>query len=160
MHKLPLLPYAYDALEPVISRETLEYHHDKHHRACVQKVNELRLAPARGAKPTGALATAIDENFDSFTEFKQQFTIAGETLFGSGWTWLAATPDGSLQIVTTQDAGCPLNPGLRPLLTCDVWEHAYYIDYRNRRPDSLKGFCKIVNWDFVSAEFLAEFADC
>jgi Fe-Mn family superoxide dismutase len=103
----------------------------------------------------GALADAINSKFGSFAEFKDQFTKSAATNFGSGWTWLVKNADGSLEIVNTSNAGCPLTAGQTPLLTCDVWEHAYYIDYRNARPKYLESFWALVNWDFVAANFAA-----
>jgi Fe-Mn family superoxide dismutase len=103
----------------------------------------------------GALADAINSKFGSFAEFKEQFTKSAATNFGSGWTWLVKNADGSLEIVNTSNAGCPLTAGQTPLLTCDVWEHAYYIDYRNARPKYLESFWALVNWDFVAANFAA-----
>lgn len=111
------------------------------------------LAPKAGGEPTGKLAAAITGKFGSFTEFRTQFTQAAATQFGSGWAWLVKNPDGSLEIEQTGNAGCPLTTGKKPLLTCDVWEHAYYIDYRNARPDYIEGFWKLVNWDFVATQW-------
>ena len=108
------------------------------------------LRPAGGGEPEGALAKAIDEAFGSFSEFKERFTESAATNFGSGWTWLVKQPDGSLAIVNTSNAGNPMTDGSQPLLTCDVWEHAYYIDYRNARNKYLDAFWNLVNWDFVT----------
>lgn len=186
-HKLPPLPYAIGALEPYISRETLEYHHGKHHRAYVTKLNALIeggefsdasleeivlhsrdaifnnaaqawnhdfywccLSPEGGNAPTGELGRVIDSTFHSFTEFKKQFSQTAENLFGSGWVWLVRNPDGTLAIASTHNADTPMKSGQTALLTCDVWEHAYYIDRRHWRPDYLKAFWHIVNWDFVA----------
>ncbi len=186
-HELPELPYAQDALEPYISKETLMYHHGKHHAAYVKNLNQLiqdtpfanasldqivlqseggvfnnaaqvwnhtfywhSLSPQGGDAPTGALADAIDHAFGSFGAFKQQFTEAGMKRFGSGWVWLVKTAAGELDIVTTGNAGNPLTDGLTPLLTCDVWEHAYYIDTRNDRGQYLSNFWQLVNWDFAA----------
>ncbi|EMR13426.1 superoxide dismutase (Fe) [Methylophaga lonarensis MPL] len=102
---------------------------------------------------SGALADAINEAFGSFDEFKAKFSQSAATNFGSGWTWLVKNADGKLEIVNTSNAGCPLTSGQTPLLTCDVWEHAYYIDFRNARPKYLETFWKLVNWDFVAANF-------
>ena len=102
---------------------------------------------------SGALADAINEAFGSFEEFKAKFSQSAATNFGSGWTWLVKNVDGKLEIVNTSNAGCPLTSGQIPLLTCDVWEHAYYIDFRNARPKYLETFWKLVNWDFVAANF-------
>jgi superoxide dismutase, Fe-Mn family len=184
---LPKLPWAEDALAPVISKETISYHYGKHHAAYVANLNKLVkgtpyesmtveeivkkatpgpllnnaaqvwnhtfywncMAPNAGDEPSGVLAEAIDKNFGSFAKFKQKFTETAVKLFGSGWTWLVRNPDGSLAIVPTGNAGTPLTEGKTPLLTCDVWEHAYYIDYRNRRPDYVAAFWKVVDWKAV-----------
>jgi Fe-Mn family superoxide dismutase len=187
-HTLPDLPYAMDALEPHISRETLEYHYGKHHNTYVEKLNGLIkdtewanasleeivrgssggvfnnaaqvwnhtfywhcLSPNGGGAPGGELAKAIDASFGSFDKFKQQFSDKAVTLFGSGWAWLVKKPDGALAIVQTGNAETPLTGDSKPLMTCDVWEHAYYIDYRNARPKYLEAFWKLVNWDFVAS---------
>ena len=189
-HTLPDLPYAMAALEPHISRETLEYHYGKHHRTYVDKLNGLIegtelagasledvvrgssggvfnnaaqvwnhtfywhcLSPSGGGKPDGALAKAIDDAFGSFEDFHKQFSDKAVTLFGSGWAWLVKQPDGKLAIVQTSNAETPLTGKNEPLLTCDVWEHAYYIDYRNARPKYLEAFWQLVNWDFVAKNF-------
>lgn len=188
-HKLPELPYAMDALEPHISRETLEYHYGKHHKTYVDNLNKLIpgtefeklsleeiikkssggvfnnaaqiwnhtfywncLSP-KGGEPSGALADAIKKSFGSIDEFKQKFSQTAITTFGSGWGWLVKNSSGDLEIVSTSNAGCPLTDGKMPLLTCDVWEHAYYIDYRNARPKYVETFWKIVNWDFVANNY-------
>ena len=185
--ELPTLAYDLDGLEPHISKETLEYHHGKHHQAYVNKLNaaitgtefaDMSLEdiikkssggvfnnaaqiwnhtfyfngfkPNGGGEPTGAVADAINETFGSFKEFKEKFTQAAATLFGSGWAWLVKDNNGKLEIVTTQNAGNPLTDGKTPLLTCDVWEHAYYIDVRNARPKYIENFWEIINWDFVA----------
>jgi len=190
-HKLPELPYAMDALEPHISKETLEYHYGKHHKTYVDNLNKLIpgtefeslslediikkssggifnnaaqiwnhsfywncLSP-KGGEPGGALAEAINKNFGSLDEFKQKFSQTAVTTFGSGWGWLVKNAAGDLEIVSTSNAGCPLTEGKTPLLTCDVWEHAYYIDYRNARPKYVETFWKIVNWDFVAQNYKA-----
>ncbi|MCC4265525.1 superoxide dismutase [Fe] [Oceanimonas baumannii] len=112
------------------------------------------LSPNGGGEPTGALADAIKAAFGSFDAFKEEFTKSAVTNFGSGWTWLVKKADGTVGLVNTSNAGCPLTEaGLTPLLTCDVWEHAYYIDYRNVRPDYVKAFWALVNWDFVAENF-------
>lgn len=103
----------------------------------------------------GALGDAINSKFGSFADFKEQFSKSAATNFGSGWTWLVKNADGSIEIVNTSNAGCPLTAGQTPLLTCDVWEHAYYIDYRNARPKYLESFWALVNWDFVAANYAA-----
>ncbi len=188
-HQLPDLPFALDALVPYISKETLEYHHGKHHRAYVDKLNVLIkgtpfedasleeiirkadggifnngaqvfnhtfywncLIPG-GTQPTGALAAALDKEFGSIDQFKTNFTDKAATTFGSGWAWLVRTEAGGLEIVSTSNAGNPLRDRRQPLLTCDVWEHAYYIDYRNARPKYLEAFWNLINWDFVAANF-------
>jgi Fe-Mn family superoxide dismutase len=103
--------------------------------------------------PDGQVAEAINESFGSFDSFKEQFTKAAGTLFGSGWAWLIKQDDGKLQIVQEPNAGNPLRKGLKPLMTCDVWEHAYYIDYRNKRPDYIKSFWEILDWDIVAERY-------
>ena len=187
-HTLPDLPYAMDALEPHISKETLEYHYGKHHKTYVDKLNPLIegtewadkpleeiirgssggifnnaaqvwnhtfywhcLSPDGGGEPTGKLAEAINASFGSFAAFKEQFSDKSVTLFGSGWAWLVKQPDGKLAIVQTSNAETPITGDSKPLLTCDVWEHAYYIDYRNARPKYLEAFWQLVNWDFVAS---------
>jgi Fe-Mn family superoxide dismutase len=188
--ELPILPYAQDALEPVISKQTIEFHYGKHHQAYVTNLNKLVIGtefenatleeivkkstggifnngaqiwnhtfywesfkPNGGGEPTGDLADAINKSFGSYAEFKEKFTAAAATLFGAGWAWLVKNADGTLQIVQESNAGNPLKNGLKPLLTCDVWEHAYYIDYQNRRPDYVSGFWGIINWDKVAERF-------
>lgn len=111
------------------------------------------LAPNAGGEPTGALKAAIDKKFGSFEEFKKQFTATCVGTFGSGWGWLVKTPAGELELVSTSNAATPLNTVNKALLTCDVWEHAYYIDYRNSRPNYMAAFWNLVNWDFVSKNF-------
>jgi superoxide dismutase, Fe-Mn family len=111
------------------------------------------LSPHGGGAPTGALAQAIDKTFGSFDKFKEEFTKCAITTFGSGWAWLVKNPDGSLALVSTSNAGCPLTSNQQPLLTCDVWEHAYYIDYRNARPKYLEAFWQLVNWQFADENF-------
>ncbi len=186
--ELPKLPYAMDALEPYISKQTLEFHYGKHHQAYVNNLNNLVpgtefenanleeivkkasggifnngaqvwnhtfywncLKPNGGGLPTGKLLDAINHSFGSFDEFKQKFSTAAATLFGSGWAWLVKNNDGSLAIVQESNAGNPLKSGLTPLLTCDVWEHAYYIDQQNKRPDYISSFWNLVDWDAVSS---------
>jgi len=109
------------------------------------------LSPNGGGEPTGAIADAINEAFGSFAEFKEQFSKTSITTFGSGWGWLVKNSDGSLALASTSNAGNPLTEGQTPILTCDVWEHAYYVDYRNRRPDYVAAFWNLVNWDFANA---------
>lgn len=188
--ELPKLPYALNALEPVISQKTLEFHYGKHHQAYVNNLNNLvpgtkfenasletiikeadggifnngaqvwnhtfffnSLAPNAGAEPGGALSDAIKKSFGSFSEFKEKFSKSAVTLFGSGWAWLVKKNDGSLEIVQESNAGNPLRNGLTPILTCDVWEHAYYLDYQNKRPDFVEAFWKLVNWREVETRF-------
>jgi Fe-Mn family superoxide dismutase len=189
-HELPPLPYAKDALQPHISAETLDYHHDKHHQAYVTNLNGLIegtefaamsledivaratggifnnaaqtwnhtffwncMSPDGGGAPTGELAAAIERDFGSFEAFKEEFTKTAVKTFVSGWAWLVRNDDGSLALVSTSNAGNPMTSGQKPLLTCDVWEHAYYIDYRNARPKFVEAFWNLVNWDFVAANF-------
>ena len=109
------------------------------------------LSPKGGGEPSGALADAIAKNFTSFAAFKEKLTNAAITQFGSGWAWLVKNPDGSLAVEQTSNAGTPLKDGKKPLLTVDVWEHAYYIDYRNARPKYLEAFWNLVNWEFAGA---------
>lgn len=111
------------------------------------------LSPTGGGAPSGALAEAINEAFGSFEAFKEKFSTSAATNFGSGWTWLVKGGDGKLAIVNTSNAGCPITDGVTPILTCDVWEHAYYIDYRNARPKYLEAFWNLVNWDFAAHNF-------
>ena len=177
---LPELPYALDALEPFISKRTLEFHYGKHHNAYVNKLNELiqgtefenagleeiikkagggifnngaqvwnhtfyfmQFSPKGGGEPTGDLGKAIINEFGSFEHFKEAFSTAAATLFGSGWAWLVKGKDGRLGIVKESNAGNPLRDGLIPILTCDVWEHAYYLDKQNLRPSYIEDFWKI-----------------
>lgn len=188
--ELPQLPYAMDALEPFISKQTLEFHYGKHHQAYVTNLNKLVpgtefenatleeiirkatggifnngaqiwnhtfywhcLKPNGGGEPSGKLAEAIVQKFGSFAEFKDKFSTAAATLFGSGWAWLVKTPERKLEIVQESNAGNPLRNGHTPLLTCDVWEHAYYLDKQNRRPDYISDFWKLVDWDAVAKRF-------
>jgi superoxide dismutase, Fe-Mn family len=113
------------------------------------------LSPNGGGTPTGGLANAIERTFGSFDKFKEEFTKCAVTTFGSGWAWLVKNPNGTLELVSTSNAGCPLTAGQTPILTCDVWEHAYYIDFRNLRPKYLEAFWALVNWDFASANYEA-----
>lgn len=190
MFELPKLPYALDALQPNISKETLEYHYGKHHQAYVNNLNNLTkdnefgnmsleeiimqasggifnnaaqvwnhtfywncMTPKSTREPSGTLADAIKKKFGSFDEFKKLFSQSATTLFGSGWTWLAKTDSGELEIMNTGNAGLPMKDGKKALLTCDVWEHAYYIDYRNVRATYVENFWNLVNWDFVAENF-------
>ena len=191
-HKLPVLPYALDALAPHLSKETLEYHYGKHHQTYITNLNNqikgtefenadleeivkkssgglfnnaaqtwnhtfywLSLTPNGQGKPAGELAAAIDAKWGSFDAFKAEFDKVAAGTFGSGWAWLVKKADGSLDLVSTSNAATPLTTDAVPLLTCDVWEHAYYIDYRNSRPNYLGGFWNIVNWDEVAKRFAA-----
>jgi Fe-Mn family superoxide dismutase len=189
-HVLPPLRFAKDALEPVISAETIDFHYGKHHQAYVTNLNKLvpgtefedatleeivmkssggifnnaaqvwnhtfywnGLSPEGGGEPGGALGAAIDEAFGSFAGFKQAFVKSAVGNFGSGWTWLVKNADGGVEIVNTSNAATPLRDGKTPLLTIDVWEHAYYIDYRNARPKYLEQIWKLVDWNFVSSNY-------
>jgi superoxide dismutase len=185
---LPSLPYAIDALAPAYSRETLEFHHGKHHTAYVDKLNELQkgtefesmaledvikkaqggiynqaaqiwnhsffwncMKPQGGGQPTGALTDAINAKWGSLAEFKKAFVASAVGNFGSGWTWLVKKAGGGLEIVNMGAAGTPLTTGDTPVLTVDVWEHAYYIDYRNARQKFVETFFEqLVNWDFAA----------
>ena len=187
-YQLIQLPYEANALEPVISQETIGFHHGKHLNAYVNNLNGLIegtkyadmpleeivktadggvfnnagqilnhemyftqfRAPKADNKPTGMIAQWIDQQFGSFEVFKEEFAKKGATLFGSGWVWLSADKDGKLVITQEPNANNPVQRGLKPLLTFDVWEHAYYIDYQNRRPDHLAALWQIVNWDVVN----------
>ena len=113
------------------------------------------LSPNGGGEPTGDLANVINQTFGSFEKFKEEFTKCAVTTFGSGWAWLVKNADGTLALVSTSNAGCPLTTDQKPLLTCDVWEHAYYIDYRNARPAYLEAFWKLVNWEFAAENYSA-----
>ena len=149
--ELPALPYEKNALEPHISQETLEYHYGKHHNTYVTKLNGLVEGTDNGGgEPTGAAKDAIEKAFGSFEDFKKEFNDKAANNFGSGWTWLVKKADGSVAIVNTSNAETPLTTADKPVLTVDVWEHAYYIDYRNSRPNYLEAFWKLVNWDFVN----------
>ncbi|KAA8735483.1 superoxide dismutase [Acinetobacter qingfengensis] len=197
---LPALPYAYDALEPHISKETLEFHHDKHHQTYVTNLNNLiketelegktleeiitasagdtskagifnnaaqvwnhtfywnSLTPNGGGKPTGAIAVKIDEAFGSYEKFAEEFANAAATQFGSGWAWLVADEiNGNLSILKTANADTPLAHGKIAVLTIDVWEHAYYIDFRNARPKYIATFLEsLVNWDYANAKLAGQ----
>lgn len=189
-HTLPPLPYPKEALEPHISRETLEFHYGKHHQAYVTNLNNLIkgtefesasledivrkssggvfnnaaqvwnhtfywncMSPDGGGAPSGTLAEAINAKFGSYDQFKEAFTKSGIGNFGSGWTWLVKKPDGSVDIVNTSNAGSPITGNDKPLMTCDVWEHAYYVDYRNARPKYVEAFWNVVNWDFAAKNY-------
>ena len=188
--ELPLLPFAMDALEPFISKQTLEFHHGKHHLTYINNLNKLIvgtkfekssleeiiltadggifnnaaqvwnhtfywncLSPKGGGEPKGKLLDAIKNEFGSFEEFKDKFSVAAVTLFGAGWAWLVKNKENKLQIIQTSNAINPMTQGLTPLLTCDVWEHAYYLDKQNRRPAYVEDFWKIVDWKSVANRF-------
>jgi superoxide dismutase, Fe-Mn family len=188
--ELPKLPYELNELEPVISKQTMDFHYGKHHQAYVTNLNNLAkgtkfenatleeiireadggifnngaqvwnhtfyfmsFRPNSGGEPTGPLAEAIDKSFGSFAEFKEKFSKAAATLFGSGWAWLVKKADGSLDIIQESNAGNPIKQGLIPILTCDVWEHAYYLGYQNRRPDYLNDFWSIIDWEVVGSRY-------
>ena len=193
-HKLPVLPYPIDALNPYISTETMEYHYGKHHQTYITNMNNqikgteyenmslenivknssggLFNNAAQtwnhtfywfGFSPNGVsldessdLAIAIKEKWDSFELFQEAFNQVATGTFGSGWAWLVKTHKGDLDLVATSNAATPLTSENVPLLTCDVWEHAYYIDYRNSRPNYLKNFWEIVNWAEVEKRFIAQ----
>ncbi len=185
-HVLPKLPYSPEALEPFISKKTIEYHYGKHHMTYVKKLNELTpgspfensslediimksdggifnngaqvwnhtfywesFSPNGGGEPEGKLMKAIEEAFGSFEKFRESFGNKAATLFGSGWAWLVKNKDNKLEIVQTGNADNPMRQGHTPLLTCDVWEHAYYLDYQNRRPEYINAFWKIIDWKKV-----------
>ena len=184
--ELPPLPYAKDALQPLMSAETLEYHHGKHHAAYVTNLNAAiantpkekqsleeiilssdgpifnnaaqvwnhtffwnSLKPKGGGKPTGDLAAALERDFGGFDKFKEQFTQTAVKQFGSGWAWLVAE-GGKLKITSTSNADLPLKHNQTALFTVDVWEHAYYIDYRNARPKFVEAWWNLMNWDFAN----------
>lgn len=194
---LPKLPYAYDALEPVIDAQTMEIHHDKHHQAYVDNLNkavegtplaemsieELMkssdamskaavrnnggghfnhtlfweiMTPGGSKSPVGNVATAI-ENYGGMEKFKQDFSEAAKTRFGSGWAWLCKKADGSVAVCSTPNQDNPLMPVSEcqgtPVLGLDVWEHAYYLNYQNRRPDYVTAFFEVINWDKVEELF-------
>ncbi len=192
---LPDLPYAYDALQPYMSKETLEYHHDKHHQAYVTNANHLMtgaefegksledvvkasfgknaalfnnagqhynhshfwkwMKPRGGGALPGKLKEAVIAGFGFIEIFREDFIQAGVAQFGSGWCWLAVR-NGKIEIMKTANGENPLVRGGVPILGCDVWEHSYYIDYRNRRPDYMKAFIEhLVNWDYVGELFEA-----
>ena len=157
-HKLPDLPYPIDALAPNYSKETLEYHYGKHHAAYVTNLNHTFfwncMKPSGGGAPSGAIAQAIDAKWGSFSAFKEAFVKSAVGNFGSGWTWLVKKADGSLDIVNMGAAGSALTTSDKGLLTVDVWEHAYYIDYRNARPKFVETWLdKLVNWEFAQSNF-------
>ena len=168
------LPYAYDALAPQVSEETLRFHHDKPYAqqpledivvsadgAIFNNAAQMwnhefffdELSPKAQTRPTGALQKAIDENFGSFDQLKAQMEKAAAGLFGSGWVWLAEDKSGKLAIVSEQNAGNPLRYGMKPLMCFDVWEHAYYIDYRNRRADAVAALWDRIDWKVVEERY-------
>jgi Fe-Mn family superoxide dismutase len=189
--ELIALPYALDALEPMISKQTLDFHHGKHLAGYVNNLNgmlpgsgfeemtledivckaqggilnnagqilnhnlyfgQFRASKADNA-PTGKLAEAIERDFGSLEAFKEEFQKGGATLFGSGWVWLSANKDGKLVITQETNAANPVQKGLKPLLTFDVWEHAYYLDYQNRRPDHLAALWRIIDWNVIEKRY-------
>ena len=189
-HVLPPLGFASDALALFLSAETFAYHHGKHHRTYVDKLNALIeatdfarlsltelvkqsggalfnnaaqhfnhsfywrcIAPGGPGEPQGGLLAAIGRDFGSVEKLKEEFTSAATAHFGSGWCWVVKDAENQLSVRTTSDARCPLADGETPLLTCDVWEHAYYVDYRNDRPKYVAAFWNAVNWDFVGLAF-------
>lgn len=196
-YELPELPYAYDALEPYIDKETMTIHHDKHHAAYVNKTNaavekhpdlanktieelvadlasipeDIRttvrnnggghanhsffwkiMSPNGGGEPTGELKNAIDSIFGSFEKFKEAFEAAGAGQFGSGWAWLVVN-NGKLEVTSTPNQDSPLTDGKTPILGVDVWEHAYYLKYQNKRPAYLEAFWNVVDWDAVAKHY-------
>lgn len=192
--KLPELPYAYDLLEPVISAETLKYHHDKHHAGYVKKLNELLVGSdfeekslveiiqnaegplynnaaqhwnhdfywksMTGTGSENQLGTSlkkiIEVEFGTFADFQKEFEKRAVEIFGSGWAWLVLNEGNKLEIMTTKNADNPLRANVHPLFTCDVWEHAYYLDYQNDRAKYLSKFWQVLNWKFAEDNF----ADC
>jgi Fe-Mn family superoxide dismutase len=158
---LPNLPYAHDALAPHMSKETLEFHHDKHHQAYVTNGNNAIKGTEFEGKSLeeivkgspGRLEKKINEDLGGFEKFKTDFAAAGVGQFGSGWCWLQVK-NGKLEISKTPNGESPLVHGATPILGCDVWEHSYYIDYRNRRPDYLKAWIdNLINWEYVDQLF-------
>ncbi|RBP94132.1 Fe-Mn family superoxide dismutase [Cytobacillus firmus] len=197
--ELPQLPYAYDALEPNIDKETMNIHHTKHHNTYVTNLNNALegneellsktveevisnldavpeaartavrnnggghanhslfwqiISPNGGGEPTGELADAISSKFGSYDSFKEEFAKAATTRFGSGWAWLAVN-NGELEVTSTPNQDSPLMEGKTPILGLDVWEHAYYLKYQNRRPEYINSFWNVVNWDEVSKRYSA-----
>lgn len=187
----PRLPYTPDALAPVISQETVEYHWGKHEKAYIDTLNELvkdtpwadkqlddivknaeagpllnnaaqawnhifyffQFSPTGRREPQGALHRRIIDDFISFDDFKTRMLTAGKTLFGSGWVWLSCDSDGSLFITQGKNSDNPMRDGLTPLLTIDVWEHAYYLDYQNRRPDYISSIWNIIDWSVIEDRY-------
>lgn len=189
-YEQPSLPYAADALEPVISQDTINYHYGKHEKAYIDNLNKLisgtkyenmeledvirlsdgalfnnasqawnhifyffSFSPNGGGEPSGELSAAINNQFGSFETFKQAFEEAGVKLFGSGWVWLSKDGEGKLFITQGINASNPLTQGLTPLLCFDVWEHAYYLDYQNRRVDALHHLWNIVDWTVIESRY-------
>jgi Fe-Mn family superoxide dismutase len=188
--ELPKLPYELNALEPYISKNTLDHHYGKHHQAYVTNLNNLvpgtkfenasletivkeseggifnngaqvwnhtfyflQFSPNGVRTPQGALADAINAQYGSFDAFKEEFTKSAATLFGAGWAWLVKNSAGKLEIVQESNAGNPLRAGKTPIMTCDVWEHAYYLDTQNKRPEYLKNFWEILDWNKIGKNF-------
>lgn len=188
--QLPPLPYEFNALEPYISERTLQFHHDKHHQAYINNLNNLvsgtkyensdletiirvaegslfnnasqawthtfyfeELINSDGRSLKGPFAKVISKNFGSVQYLKETFIKLGTNLFGSGWVWLLWNPRGSVELLQESNAGNPLRKGLAPLLSCDLWEHAYYLDYQNRRADYLEAFWKLINWEIIERRY-------
>jgi Fe-Mn family superoxide dismutase len=196
--EVPPLPYDYNALEPYIDTQTMQLHHDKHHAAyvnnlnnalqnqsqlaswtvedLVQRINEVPesirtavrnnagghinhsmfwqiMKPNGGGEPTGELGSAIQQAFGSFDQFKAAFNDAGVKRFGSGWTWLVLDRSGKLQVISTANQDSPMMDGMFPVMGNDVWEHAYYLKYQNRRPDYLAAWWNVVNWDEITHRY-------
>lgn len=187
---LPELPYQTDALAPVISQQTIDYHYGKHLQAYINNLNNLiagtpfedadletivkksdgalfnnaaqtwnhtfyfnTFSPDARRVPEGKLLAAIEKEWGSFENFKKEFTTAGNAIFGSGWVWLAKTPEGKLVILKESNAGNPLTKGYTPLLGIDVWEHSYYLDYRNRRAEHLEALWTIIDWKTIEPRY-------
>ena len=188
--ELPKLNYANDALAPIISKQTIDFHHGKHHQTYVTNLNNLlpgtkfenasleqiikeadgplfnnaaqvwnhtfyfeSFIPGGSNASNGALAAAIGKEYGSFVSFKESFTKAAVTLFGSGWAWLVKDAAGKLDIIQESNAGNPLRKGLTPIMTFDVWEHAYYLDYQNRRVDYINALWGIIDWKVVEKRY-------
>src|ERR1700675_2591150 len=165
-HELPPLPYDYTALEPIIDEKTMHLHHDMHHAAYVKNLNaaldkhpELHAQRAEdliregGADPTGPIADAIKKTFGDFKTFQEKFNAAGVGQFGSGWVWLAGDSKGEVKIVSTPNQDNPISQGLFPIFGNDVWEHAYYLKYNNRRPEYLQAWWSVVNWEEINKRY-------
>lgn len=197
-HKLPELPYAYDALEPYVDKQTMEIHHQKHHAAYIAKLNgalesfpdlqkksvedlirnlsalpeSIRtavrnnggghynhtifwniMAPNAGGEPAGDLAAAIKNKFGSFAAFKEEFSSAAANRFGSGWAWLVLDNAGQLAVMSSPNQDNPVSEGFKPLMGLDVWEHAYYLKYQNRRPEYIENWWHVVNWRVVGERY-------